>query len=440
LVVDVTTTYDPHHPHYLDDADLRGELTRVYDVCHGCRRCVQLCSVFPSLFELIDRHHEQDAATLTRGEQDRVVDECFQCKLCYVNCPYIPGQSEWAIDFPRLMLRAGATRHAESEVGRRRRLTTNVMARTDLVGALGSRMASVATVAIDKPGSLRRKAVEQVTGVSSVRLLPPFARQRFTTWFHKRPRVRVTRPQGRAAVFPSCLVEYQNPAVGQDLIKVYERNGVECTLVDGASCCGAPWLHSGDVPHFTKAAVRNVRALAKSIRAGHDVVVPQPTCSYVLRQDYLDDVGGPDAELVAEHTFDACEYLMRVHKGERTMLDLDFRGEVPAQIAYHVPCHLRAQSIGLASRDLMKLTGARIKLVQQCSGIDGLWGLRRENAELSILVGRALAAGLERTGGDVVAGDCHLANTAITELTGRIPHHPLQIVARAYGIPIEPAR
>ncbi|HEX6786011.1 MAG TPA: 4Fe-4S dicluster domain-containing protein, partial [Acidimicrobiales bacterium] len=138
-MVDVTTTYDPHHPHYLDDADLRGELTRVYDVCHGCRRCVQLCSVFPSLFELIDRHDEQDAATLTRGEQDRVVDECFQCKLCYVNCPYIPGQSEWAIDFPRLMLRAGATRHADSEVGRRRRLTTNVMARTDLVGALGSR-------------------------------------------------------------------------------------------------------------------------------------------------------------------------------------------------------------------------------------------------------------------------------------------------------------
>jgi glycerol-3-phosphate dehydrogenase subunit C len=440
LVADVTTSYDPHHPLYLDDADFRGELTRVYDVCHGCQRCVQLCSAFPSLFELIDRHDDQGAATLTRDEQDRVVDECFQCKLCYVNCPYIPAQSEWAIDFPRLMLRAGATRHAEREVGRRRRLTTNTMARTDLVGALGSRTASAANAAIDKPGSLRRKVMEQVTGVSSVRLLPPFARQRFTTWFHKRPRIRVSRPQGRAAVFPSCLVEYQNPAVGQDLIKVYERNGVECTLVDGASCCGAPWLHSGDVPHFTKAAVKNVKALARSIRAGHDVVVPQPTCSYVLRQDYLDYVGGPDAELVAEHTFDACEYLMRVHKGERTMLDLDFRGEVPAEIAYHVPCHLRAQNIGFTSRDLMKLTGARVKLVQQCSGIDGLWGLRGENAELSIPVGRTLAASLERTGGDVVAGDCHLANTAITELTGRIPLHPLQIVARAYGIPVEPAR
>ena len=440
MVADETTTYDPHHPQYLDDNDLREEQTRVYDVCHGCRRCVGLCSAFPSLFELIDGHDDQDAAALTRDEQDRVVDECFQCKLCYVNCPYVPGQSERAIDFPRLMLRAAATRHAAHEVGRRRQLTTNAMARTDLVGALGSRMASVANAATAKPGSVRRKVLERATGVSSVRLLPPFARQRFTSWFHKRPRIRVTRPQGQSAVFPTCLVEYQNPAIGHDLIKVYERNGVECTLVGGVSCCGAPWLHNGDVAHFTKAAVKNVKALATSIRAGHDVVVPQPTCSYVLRQDYLDYVGGPDAELVAEHTFDACEYLMRVHKGERTMLDLDFRGQVPAEVAYHTPCHLRAQDIGFKSRDLMKLTGARIKLVQQCAGIDGMWGLRAENAERSLPIGRQLAAELERVGGDVVAGDCHLANTAITELTGRIPQHPLQIVARAYGIPVEHPR
>jgi len=437
---DVTTTYDPHHPLYLDDDDLRGEMARVFDVCHECRRCTDLCGAFPSLFELVDSHEEHRAATLTRAEQDRVVDECFQCKRCHLNCPYTPEKSELAIDFPRLMLRAEATRHATHELGRRHELTTSALAHTDLVGALGSRFASVANAATAKPGSLMRKVLEKATGVSSTRVLPPFARQRFSTWFHKRPRVRVTRRQGRAAVFPTCLVEYQNPGIGQDLVKVYERNGVECSLVDGASCCGAPWLHSGDVGHFTTAAVKNVKVLAASIRAGHDVVVPQPTCSYVLRRDYLDYVGGPDAELVAEHTFDACEYLVRLHKGEKTMLDLDFRGEVPNQIAYHAPCHLRAQEIGLTSRDLMRLTGARIKLVQQCSGMDGTWGLRKENLDVSLLIGRKLAADLERAGGDVVAGDCHLANSAISELTGRIPQHPLQIVARAYGIPAEHPR
>jgi Fe-S oxidoreductase len=434
----VTTTYDPHHPKYLDNTDLREEMTRVFDLCSGCRLCFKLCSAFPSLFEMIDRYDDQDAARLTRKEQDRVVDECLQCKLCYVNCPYVPGKSDWALDFPRLMLRADATRYAHGDVPKRQVATTNVLARTDLLGKLGSRTAKLTNATTGKPGSLGRKLLEKATGVSSVRLLPPFARQRFTTWFRRRPRVRVTRRQGRVAVFPTCLVDYQNPAIGQDMVKVYERNGVECTLAEGVGCCGAPWLHSGDIDSFTKAAVKNVRALAAAVKDGNDVVVPQPTCSYVLRRDYIDYVGGPDAEIVASHTFDAAEYLMRLHRGERTFLDTDFRGHVPAEIAYHTPCHLRAQSIGLKSRDLMKLTGARIKLVQQCSGIDGTWGYRAENAELSLAMAGKLAAELERVGGDVVAGDCHLANTAITEQTGRVPLHPLQVIARAYGIPSEP--
>ena len=434
----MTITYDPHHPQYLDDADLREELTRVFDTCHGCRLCTQLCSAFPTMFELIDHHHDQNAAGLTRAQQDQVVDECFQCKLCYVKCPYTPGRSERAIDFPRLMLRADATKHAAGEVGRRAAVTTNLLARTDLMGKLGTRTAVVSNVATAKPGSVVRKVMEKATGISSVRLLPPFARQRFTTWYRNRPRVRLTGRQGKVAIFPTCLVEYHNPGIGHDLVKVYERNGVECALVDGASCCGAPWLHSGDVDRFTKVAVRNVKALAAAVRAGNDVVVPQPTCSYVLRKDYLDYVGGTDAEVVAAHTYDACEYLMRVHKGDGTGLDTQFRGDVPAEIAYHAPCHLRAQNIGLRSRDLLKLTGARVKVVQQCSGIDGLWGLRAENDTLSIAVAQLLAAELEKTGGDVVAGDCHLANTAITEQTGRVPQHPLQVLARAYGIAPEP--
>jgi Fe-S oxidoreductase len=276
----------------------------------------------------------------------------------------------------------------------------------------------------------------KTTGISSERLLPPFARQRFTTWFKKRPRVRMEKSQGKVTVFPTCLVEYQAPAVGQDLVRVYERNGIECDVIY-PGCCGAPFLHSGDIEHFEKEAAANVKVLAEAVRAGTDIVVPQPTCSYVLKKDYVDYVGGPDAQLVADHTYDAAEYLMKVHKGETTNLDLDFPGDVPETITYHTPCHLRAQNIGLKSRDLMKLTGARIKLVQQCSGIDGMWGLRDENAELSLPVSRKLGEQITDAGGEVVAGDCHLANTAITEQTGRVPVHPLQVVARAYGIPEE---
>jgi Fe-S oxidoreductase len=338
------------------------------------------------------------------------------------------------------MLRAEATRQAAGAVGKRAALTTGLLARTDLVGRLGTRSTALANAVASRPRSRVRKVVAKAAGISSVRLLPPFARQRFSTWFRHRPRVRLTDGHGRVAIFPTCLVEYHSPDIGHDLVKVYERNGVECSLVDGASCCGAPWLHSGDVGRFTKAAVKNVRVLAAAVKAGNDVVVPQPTCSYVLRKDYPDYVGGPDADLVADHTYDACEYLVRLHKGDGSALDLDFRGDVPSEIAYHAPCHLRAQGIGLKSRDLLRLTGARVKVVQQCSGIDGLWGLRSDNDSLSIPIAQALAVQLEAAGGDVVAGDCQLANTAITEQTGRIPLHPLQVLARAYGIAPEAMR
>jgi Fe-S oxidoreductase len=433
----MTITYDPHHPKYLDEADVRDELTRVYDLCHGCRLCFKFCSAFPTLFSYIDAHDDQDAAKLTKAEQDQVVDECFQCKLCYVNCPYIPGQHEWELDFPRLMLRASAMLHETRKQPARERLTDSVVANTDLVGKLGSVLAPLANASTGKPGSLTRKVMEKTAGIAQQRLLPPFSRQRFTTWFKKRPKVRITRPQGKVAIYPTCLVEYQEPAVGHDLVKVYERNGIECTLAGTTSCCGAPWLHSGNLDEFTKVAVKNVKALAASVRAGNDIVVPEPTCGYVLKKDYVDYVGGPDAQLVAEHTYDAAEYLMKVHKAEGTSLDTNFHGDVPESVAYHTPCHLRAQNIGLKSRDLMKLTGTKVKLVQQCSGIDGMWGLKAKNYEYSLPVGKKLAEEIVRADAEAVAGDCHLANGVITEQTGRVPLHPIQVIARAYGIPPE---
>jgi glycerol-3-phosphate dehydrogenase subunit C len=184
-----------------------------------------------------------------------------------------------------------------------------------------------------------------------------------------------------------------------------------------------------------------VAVLAGAIREaqarGEDpaVVVPQPTCGYVLKHDYKDYVGGADAELVAEHTYDTSEYLMKVHKAEGTQLDTDFAGEVPTEVTYHAPCHLRAQNIGLKSRDLIKLTGAKIKVVAECSGIDGTWGYRQQNYETARKVAKKMATAIDKAGSDVVAGDCHLANGGIVQETGREPQHPLSVMARAYGIP-----
>ena len=182
----MTTTYDPFHPRYFDDTDLREELTRVYDLCHGCRLCFKFCDSFPTLFEAIDRHDDQDAAKLTRAEQDQVVDECFNCKLCYVNCPYVPGQSEWNLDFPRLMLRAKQVRHRDGGKSVRQQVTDQALGRTDLSGLLGSLAAPIANATLGRPGSAVRNLMAKTVGIASTRVLPPYARQRFSTWFAKR--------------------------------------------------------------------------------------------------------------------------------------------------------------------------------------------------------------------------------------------------------------
>ncbi len=436
----MTTTYDPRDPAYYDAGDLRGELTRVYDLCHGCRLCLSLCPSFPTMFNLIDAR-DGDVAALTPAEQDQVVDECYQCKLCYVKCPYIPPH-EWELDFPRLMLRAEAVQRRNG-ASLRSRITDQALGRTDLVGRIGTATAGLTNAAIGTPGSALRRVMDRTVGIAAERVLPPFTRTRFSTWFeHRRGRGpehrRLGRPeQARAAIFPTCLVEYQAPEIGHDLVKVYERNGVSCSLTEGAGCCGAPFLHSGDFDAFERAAAKNLPGLADAVRSGRDIVVPQPTCGYVLKRDYPAYLDSDDARLVGAHTYDASEYLWRLHKGAGTELDTTFDGDVPETTTYHVPCHLQAQNIGLRSRDLLKLTGTKVTLANKCSGIDGMWGLRSDNYELARKVAQPLKAAIDKSDAEVIAGDCHLANGAINQETGRVVRHPLQQLARAYGIPEE---
>jgi len=442
----MTALYDPSDPGYLDAGDLHAEMDRVFDLCHGCRLCFNLCPSFPTLFDFVDQH-DGEAAALTGPERDQVVDECYQCKLCYVKCPYVPPH-EWELDFPRLMMRVHAVRQHEG-VGVRERLTDQFLGRTDLLGTLSTTAAPLVNAVTGTPGSFSRRMMEKTVGVAAERVLPPYARQRFTTWFEKRRRP--PGPDGAAAdagstpeasVFPTCFVEYMDPAIGRDLVEVYERNGVECSLPRGTKCCGAPWLHSGRLGEFEKAARRNIAALADEVRAGRDVIVAQPTCSYVVKRDYPLYVGGADAELVAEHTFDPSEYLMRLHHSGEHPLDLTFPGResgaVPDRATYHVPCHLQAQNIGLKSRDLLKLAGIRCDLVQRCSGIDGTWGYRKEHYELARKVAAPMAREVRAAGNQVVCGDCTLANGAILQETGTKPVHPVQVLARAYGIPEAP--
>ena len=385
---------------------------------------------------------------MSKAEQDQVVDECYQCKLCYVKCPYVPPH-EWQLDFPRLMLRAEAVRHQQRGLD----LATQFLGRTDLLGKVGTKLSRVVNRATGTPGSLPRRLMERTVGVAAERVLPPFARKRFSTWFRERalllasgagqarPADAPTGARGKVAVFTTCLVEYQDPGIGQDLVKVYERNGIACELPEGISCCGMPWLDGGDVDRFLKDGERNVPVLAAAVRAGCDIVVPQPTCTYVLKREYpaylpSDDVaprrrahlrrGRVPGEAAQGGEGGGRGPRHRLH-GHGPELGGAARPLPPACPEHRVPQPRSAAAHGRRRHDDRQVLGHRRHL-----------GLPAENYELSRKVAQPLRQAIEAQAGSdpevAVVGDCHLANGAILQETGRRPQHPIQLFARAYGI------
>jgi glycerol-3-phosphate dehydrogenase subunit C len=420
--------YDPLDPSWFDAGATRAERDRTFHICTDCRVCVKLCPSFRSLFEMIDDLGGSDnAGELSDAQHKRVVDECYQCKLCYVICPYTPDQQqEWRVDFPQLMLRSLTGQAEAGDVSR----SAQLLARTDQQGKVATAIAPI----VNATAKLRpaRVVMEKVTGISRDRLLPTFDRVRFSKWFRRRDARTSTGTRGPVALFPTCLVEYQEPAIGKAAVAVFEHNGFTCELPEGQVCCGMPWLDAGDADRFREAAQRNVAALLPAVEAGRSIVVPQPTCAYTIKDEYPAFLGTESVRRVGAATFDASEFLMNAHKSEP--LDTNFPGRTYESIVWHAACHYRAQQIGPRSSQLMQLTGAKVQMVERCSAIDGTWGLRAENMEMARRVAKPLMEKVRDSDAQLVAGDCQLANVAIEDGSGKRPIHPLQVLARAYGL------
>ncbi|MEJ7800250.1 MAG: heterodisulfide reductase-related iron-sulfur binding cluster, partial [Ilumatobacter sp.] len=361
--------------------------------------------------------------------QDRVVDECFQCGRCATECPYKPDLHELAIDVPRLVQRAVAMRRAAGQTSTRRRVTAALLGRTDAIGRLASALPSIAKAVVGgRAGSVPRRTVAAVTGLSAARRLPTFEGQPFSAWFDRRAGSEPAGANG-VTIFPTCIVEYQAPSLGADLVRVYERNGIGCRT-SGAGCCGAASLHAGATRRFAKIADRNVRHLAAEARRG-DIVVVEPSCARVIA-DYpraVSPAARADAELVAGRLVTTAEPLVQRHRADPGALDVRFGGPVPATI-FHTGDD--------ASYRLLELTGAHVEQMDQASGIGGLWSLRADHDRVADELTGRLAAAIAEVGGGrpgtAVTGDSTLANLAVADVTGLAVAHPIELLARAYGI------
>ncbi len=410
---------------YWNQAKTEDELRRVFDLCNGCRRCYNLCPSFNDLFERLDSESvDGEADKLESPDLRSVTDFCYQCKLCYNHCPYTPPH-RWEIDFPRLMLRSKAgqvKRDGQS-------FQDAFLGQVDRVGRLGSFFAPIANWALKNP--VNRWLMEKLLGLHRKRLLPAYASETFRRWFDRR---KVTTGSGdgkKVALFYTCSVNYNEPETGKACVQVLERNRCQVACPQ-QQCCGMPFLDGGDVEAAKTSARANVASLHALVREGYDIVVPGPTCSFTIKQEYPLLFPGEESRKVAERTFDVCEYLMSLH-GEGK-LDTGFTKGM-GQLAYQMPCHLRAQNMGYKSRDLMELIpDTQVHLMEKCAAIDGTWGLKQQYFDLSLKVAKSLLDEIQEKRPDLTVSDCPLAGLQIEQGTGRKSLHPVRVLAKAYGL------
>jgi Fe-S oxidoreductase len=421
-------SYDPEDPRYWDATLLRGEIERAFDLCNSCRLCFKYCDSFPTLFDLLDRKHGGDVKRIDGGDVDRVVASCFQCKLCEVQCPYTPREKhEFQLDFPRLIHRQQALRARDHHVPLRERL----LGQPDLMARLARLSFGLANRVNRLPAA--RWAMEKLGGIHREKLLPDFSRDTFEQRAKRAGYLRAV-PPAEVVLFQTCFVQHNDPGIGEDVLFVLKRNQVDVACVAGLRCCGMPAWEHGDLATLRANARHNLDLLMPFVESGAKVLVVNPTCSMMMRREYPELLPMADrerAKLLAAAVQDPCEYLWSI-RGERRF-SREFKSTPGGPVAYHAPCHLRAQAVGFKGRDLLRLIpGVTPAMVMECCGHNGTFAMKAEGFEASRRLGQRAFDGMKNAGAQVWATECPLAALQFQQHAGTKPQHPLSILARAY--------
>jgi glycerol-3-phosphate dehydrogenase subunit C len=422
----------PDDPRYWNADDLTFELRRTFQICHECRMCVGYCGSFPALFDAVDRDIDagraEGAEHLTAADFAKTSDLCWQCKLCYIKCPYTEdeGASE-LLDFPRLMAREKAQRARREGVP----LVDQVLGEPGLMGSLGAGLAAPAANLVSA-SRLARKVAEKVTGISAEFPLPPFDPEPFPAWLEKHAPLAGAGDAGEVVIFSTCYGDYNQSKVPRAAVRVLEHQGYR-VVRPAEVCCGMPNLDGGDVEAM-KAKVRaNVASLAPLVRAGKKIVVPSPTCGYTMKKEWPVYVDDPDVRAVAEATFDLMQFLDGLRRAKTWKTDWK---KSLGKIAYHAPCHLRAQKIAYPGmRILNTIADTDVRMVEQCSAVDGTWGMKAAYYEIGRKYAQKLVRGIAEEDNDLVISDCPLAARRIEKENGVEVLHPIEAVRQAYGLP-----
>jgi len=422
-------------PDFYDEESLYKELERVYDICHGCRRCVSLCNSFPTLFDLVDESDTMEVDGVAKQDYWKVVDHCYLCDLCYMTkCPYVPPH-EWAVDFPHLMLRAKAIRFKKEGVSAR----DNMLSSTDTVGKLAG--IPVVAQVVNTANKIKpvRKIMQSVACMHADAVLPKFhskpLRKRLKGHDSGQAAEPTDQTTGKVALFATCYGNRNEPEVGEDLVKVFEHNGIPVVLAEKEKCCGMPKLELGDLDAVIASKEVNIPVLAKLVDEGYDLVAPVPSCTLMFKQELpLMFPSDPEVAKVRDAFFDPFEYLMLRHKEGK--LKTDFSKPL-GKVSWHVPCHQRVQNIGPKTREVLELVPeTEIETIERCSGHDGTYAVKKEFHEISMKICRPVTTRVEKAAPDHYTSDCPMAGHQIENglKQKQAPEHPLTLLRLAYGL------
>jgi len=424
-------------PEFWDPAKAEKELERIFDICHGCRRCVSLCTTFPTLFDLVDSSATMEVDGVKKQDYSKVVDQCYLCDLCYMTkCPYVPPHP-WNVDFPHVMLRAKAIRFRQQGAAFRDRLLSS----TDAIGKLAAiPVVEQAVNAVNRNG-LARSVLQSTLGVHKDRELPPYAPRKFRSSFKQSRSFPVRdgkNTPGKVAIFSTCYVNYNEPGMGHDLLAILEHNEIPYVVVEQEACCGMPKLELGDLAGVDSLKNANLPVLAKYAREGYAILTPVPSCTLMFKQEiplmYPDDAG---VAAVRDAMLDPFEYFVLRRKDG--LLKNNFVTAL-GKISYHIPCHSRVQNMGQKTREMLEgIPGAEVTTVERCSGHDGTWGVKQEYFENSMKIGRPVFRQMAEPAPAYVSSDCPIAARHILQGMGEEAGsaekaHPLTLLRKAYGI------
>lgn len=420
---------------YWNKDALNDELERVYDICHGCRRCVSLCDSFPTLFDLIDESETFEVDGVAKEDYTKVVDQCYLCDLCYMTkCPYVPPH-DFNVDFPHLMLQAKAIKFKEQGANLRDRTLTS----TDTTFGLTSiPLVDVTVNALNRNEGFR-KVLENTLDIHHDAPVPQFHAK--TLRKRVKDQIKTIEPKavgattGKVALYATCYGNYNSPEIGDDFMKVFQHNEIHIDLVPKEKCCGMPKLELGDLDAVNDLKEANIPVLAALVDRGFDLIAPIPSCVLMYKQElplmYPDD---PDVLKVQKAFFDPFEYLWLRHKGG------ELRTEFPnalGNVAYQVACHQRVQNIGLKTRDVLALVQAsEIVAHERCSGHDGTYAIKKETREKSVKIARPTVRKVDAQDPDHFISDCPMAGNQIAHLSEKVDKadHPMTLLRMAYGL------